>query len=137
MPETDKVTIAFRDKVEGDIPFIFASWLKGLRFGNDWYGLIDSKVYFKVYHEFIEMLLAKPDVTVKVACMKDTPDVILGYAVYSGSRLDWVYVKDRWRGLGVAKDLIPNNITSVSHVTDTGRSILKKHSDIIFNPFHF
>ena len=137
MLETDKVTIAFRDKREGDTPFIFASWLKGLRFGNDWYGLIDSKIYFKVYHDFIEMLLAKPDVTVKVACMKDAPDVILGYSVYSGTRLDWVYVKDRWRGLGVAKDLVPTNITTVSHVTDTGRSILKKNSDILFDPFHF
>jgi len=83
------------------------------------------------------MLLAKPDVTVKVACMKDAPDVILGYSVYSGTRLDWVYVKDRWRGLGVAKDLVPTNITTVSHVTDTGRSILKKNSDILFDPFHF
>jgi len=120
-----------------DKNFIFSTWLKGLRFGNDWYGLINSKVYFSVYHGVIEAILSKPNVSVKVACLKEDPNVILGYAVYSGNRLDWVHVKKSWRKIGIARDLVPKTITTVSHVTDVARSILKKHEHISFNPFDF
>lgn len=131
----DLVTI--RDLLPEDKNFIFATWLKGLRFGNDWYGLIDSKIYFRVYHEVIEGLMSRPNITVKVACLKEDPKVLLGYAVYSGPRLDWVHIKRSWRGIGLARDLIPTSITTVSHLTAAGRSILKKHEGIVFDPFTF
>ena len=129
--------VMIRDAIPEDKNFIFATWLKGLRFGNDWYGLIDSKVYFRVYHDLIEVLLAKPNTTVKVACLKEDPRVLLGYSVYSSTRLDWVHLKKAWRGIGLAKDLVPNNIASVSHLTSVGRSILKKYDKVIFDPFTF
>lgn len=119
-----------------DASFIFSTWLKGLRFGNDWYGLIESKAYFAAQHKIIEAILSKDNVTVKVACLKEDPGVILGYAVYSGLRLDWVHIKKAWRNIGLMKDLVPSNITTVTHVTDSGRSILKKHLGVSFNPFN-
>jgi len=141
MQEADKINkdelVAFRAGTMEDAGFIFSTWLKGLRFGNDWYALIDSKVYFSVYHKVIEDILSKPNVTVKVACLKEDPNVILGYAVYSNTRLDWVHIKRHWRNIGLAKDLVPNNIATVSHVTSVGRSILKKRNNITFNPFNF
>lgn len=118
-----------------DAAFIFSTWLKGLRFGNDWFGLIDSKVYFRVYHKVIENILSNPNTKVNVACLKEDPKVLLGYSVYTGSTLSWLHVKKAWRNIGLAKDLVPNNITSVSHITSIGRSILKKHPQVIFNPF--
>lgn len=141
MLETEKLNkdelVAFRGGTLEDASFIFSTWLKGLRFGNDWYGLIDSKAYFPFYHKIIEGILSKPNVAVKVACLKENPNVILGYSVYAGSRLDWVHVKKAWRNIGIAKDLTPNNIATVSHVTSVGRSILKKHNNVTFNPFDF
>jgi hypothetical protein len=141
MQETDKVEkenlIAFRPGNLEDASFIFSTWLKGLRFGNDWYSLIDSKVYFSVYHKVIEGILSKPNVSVKVACLKEDPGVILGYAVYSGTRLDWCHVKKSWRNIGLARDLVPQNITTVSHLTSVGRSILKKREGVSFNPFNY
>lgn len=140
MQESDKLAkydlVAFRAGNMDDASFIFSTWLKGLRFGNDWYGLIESKAYFAAQHKVIEAILSKPNVTVKVACLKDDPGVILGYAVFAGPRLDWVHVKKSWRKIGLMKDLVPQNITSVSHVTDIGRSILKRHNGVTFNPFN-
>ena len=136
MLEKDSL-VAFRPGNMGDKNFIFSTWLKGLRFGNDWFGLIPSKVYFSIYHGVIEGILSKPNVKVKVACLKEDPNVILGYAVYTDSRLDWLHVKKAWRKIGLARDLVPKTITTVSHLTDTGRSILKKHEHISFNPFEF
>jgi hypothetical protein len=139
MQENDKLEkdklVAFRAGTLEDASFIFSTWLKGLRFGNEWFGLIDSKVYFQVYHKVIESILSKTNVTVKVACLREDPGVILGYAVYSGPRLDWCHVKRAWRNIGLARDLVPSEITTVSHVTDVGRSILKKRGNITFNPF--
>lgn len=141
MQENDKLEkdklVAFRAGTMEDASFIFSTWLKGLRFGNDWYGLIDSKAYFSVYHKVIEGILSKPNVTVKVACLKDDPGVILGYSVYSGTRADWVHVKKSWRGIGLARDLLPKDITVVSHLTAVGRSMLKKRGNVTFNPFNF
>lgn len=129
--------VSIRAAVPQDYPFIYSTWLKGLRFGNSLYGLIDSKVYFRIYHQFIEVLLAKPNISVKVACLKEDPNVLLGYSVYSGARLDWVHVKKAWRNIGLAKDLVPKEISVVSHVTAVGQSIIKKRGNIAFNPFEF
>jgi hypothetical protein len=127
--------VQIRDAVAGDANFVFSTWLKGLRFGNPWFGLIDSKIYYATYHKVIEALLGKT--TIKVACLKEDPGVILGYAVYHGTRLDWVHVKKSWRNIGLAKDLVPKEITSVSHVTEIGRNIIKKRGNIVFDPFTF
>lgn len=127
--------IAIRDGAPKDREFIFATWLRGLRFGNDWFTLIDAKIYFSIYHRVIEALLASPHVSIKVACLKDDPDVILGYSVSRGTKLDWVFVKKAWRKVGIAKSLMPPIITYVTHVTKVGKSILQKYPKVSFNPF--
>ena len=133
MNKKDLITI--RDGKPEDQGFIFATWLRGLRYGNSWFELIESVVYFKVYHDFIESILLRPTTTIKVACLKDDPEVILGYAVYSGPTLHWVFVKKAWRSIGIAKSLVPTNTTIVTHMTNVGLSILKKHKNVHFNPF--
>lgn len=119
---------------EKDRPFIMATWLKGLKFGNSWYRLIDDKIYFKVYHDVIERIITKPGVVVRVACLKEDPDVILGYSVWEADKLHWVQIKKAWRKVGIAKSLVPPTITTVTHLTDVGKSIFLVKR-LIFNPF--
>ncbi len=118
-----------------DWNFILSTWLKGLRYGNDWFGLIEAPVYYANYQRHIESILQSPVTTIRVACLPDAPEVILGYAVMRGDRLDWTFVKKAMRGYGIAKRLVPDTIKSVSHLTDAGRAILKKRPSITFNPF--
>lgn len=127
--------ISVREGVESDHPFIYASWLKGLRYGNDWFSLIESDHYYKNYHAVIEHLLNDPNTTVLIACLQEDPDVILGFSVSSGDRLHWVFVKQRWRKIGIARSLAPTQVSSVSHLTDAGKSILKRHPGVTFKPF--
>lgn len=127
--------VATRNMVPEDHNFILATWLRGLRYGNDWFALIDKDAYFKTYHTVIETMLVNPDITVRLACLKDDQDVILGYSVYNKTRLDFVFVKKAWRGIGIAKSLLPPTVETVSHLTDVGRSILRKYPNIRFNPF--
>lgn len=135
-PRVDKKDlIEIRNMYPDDWNFILSTWLKGLRYGNDWFGLIEAGVYYTNYQKHIERILQSPTTAVKVACLKESPDVILGYSVTRGNTLDWVFVKKNWRLIGIARSLVPDTTTHVSHLTDVGRSILKKSPGITFNPF--
>lgn len=127
--------VAIRDAVDNDRNFILATWLKGLRYGNDWFEAIDSKIYFEFYHKVIETILARPDTSAKVAVLKDDQDVILAYSVSSNNCLHWVFCKKEWRSIGIAKSLVSPEISVVSHLTVLGKSILRKHPELKFNPF--
>lgn len=129
--------VALRDITPSDRNFVFATWLRGLKYGNDFFNAIEAEVYYKVYNKYIEAVLARPQVTVKFACLRDDPEVVLGYAVYEGPVLHWVFVKKAWRSIGIAKSLVPETITTVTHLTLAGKSILHKqrYYGIVFNPF--
>lgn len=130
-----KQLVAVRDGVDGDRNFILATWLKGLRYGNDWFEAIDSRIYFEFYHKVIEAILARPDTVVKVACLADDGDVILGYSISTGDILHWTFCKKEWRSIGIAKSLVPPTTHTVTHLTSLGRSIMRKHPTLKFNPF--
>lgn len=128
--------IAYRVNEPEDFNFIIATWLNGLFHGNTWFNEIDKEIYFKNYHPLLELLLKNEKTEINIACLKDSPDVILGYAVYTGKTLHYLYVKEVWRHIGIATFLIPSGIQQVSHLTNTGLSILKKkRPNWKFNPF--
>lgn len=128
--------VAIREGVESDLPFIYASWLKGLRYGNDTFGAIQQDAYFKCYHQVLERVLENQNTSIRIACLKDEPDAILGYSVSTGDILHFVFVKRSWRRIGIAKDLVnmcpPKTVT---HITKVGESILNKLPGVSFNPF--
>lgn len=127
--------VATRPANANDKNFIFATWLRGLKYGNDWFNEIESTTYFSVYHKVLETILAKPETLVTVSCLRDDPEVVLGYSVHATGRLHWIFVKKAWRSIGIAKSLIPDNIKTVTHLTTVGKSILKKYPEVKFNPF--
>lgn len=132
---TKSELITIRDAESGDINFILATWLRGLKYGNDWFQMIDPEAYFLVYQKVIEAILQRPDTVVKVACLVEDRDVLIGYSVYAGDRLDWLFVKKNWRNIGVARSLVPENINVITHLTAVGKTILRKHPTVKFNPF--
>lgn len=123
--------IVFREMAKNDLNFIYTSWLRGFRFGNDWIKEIDSDTYYEEYQKVIDGLLKKASVL--VACLKDDPDVILGYSVKRDDVIDWVFVKKAWRKFGLGNKLI-GNVKFCTHLTYIGNAIRKKKS-ITFNPF--
>jgi len=129
-----KDLISVRGYHPDDEAFIFQTWLQGLYHGNSLFNLIDHDIYFTNYRKVIESLLKTAQVS--VACLKDDPEIILGYSISQGTKLHWVHVKEAWRKIGIAKELLPPNFDTVTHVTTVGENILKnKKSDIKFNPF--
>lgn len=125
--------VEIRNGIVTDKDLIHATWLRPLYYDNDLFGEIDRDQYFKTYDQVIKKILERPAIWVRIACLRDDPDVILGYAVVEKDILHWVYIKKAWRELGLAKKLIPPYITQFSHATNLGLMIRPK--DWIFNPF--
>lgn len=120
--------IAYRAVEETDLPFIYATWLRGQRFGNTYFEQIDQSVYYAKYADYIKMLLERPDVTVRIACLSDEPDVIIAYSVFSSTCVFWCHTKAAWRSKGIQKQMIPASIVCVNALTMPGNAIrLKKN----------
>jgi GNAT superfamily N-acetyltransferase len=125
--------IVTRAMLAGDESFIYSTWLRGLYYGNSFYGAIEKQIFFKSYSPVVAKLLNLA--TVRVACLETDPDVILGYAIISGSTLHWCFVKQAWRRQGIAKQLLAGSeIAAVSHLTKPGDAI-RKSKQWLFNPF--
>lgn len=126
-----KDLIISREAVAGDQAFIFSSFLKGLYYGNETFRQVDKTVFMVEYRKILQALLLRR--TVKIACLKDSPDTIIGFSIYGKGVLDWVFVKPQWRQIGVAKDLIPVDTLIVTHTTKIGKSI--RPQTWTFNPW--
>lgn len=117
-----------------DESFVYATWLKGLYFGNELINQVPQKLYYKAYHQVIERILERPQVQVVCACLKEDPDVILSYCVTEEERvLHWVFTKSGFREMGIAKSIIPSTIEYVTTLTKLGKIV--KPKSWIFNPF--
>lgn len=131
-----------RDYKPSDKNFIMATFLRGLYYGDSWFSLMPKSAFMDNYKHVAEAMLKKH--TVKVACLKDDPDVILGYSILSHDfkGVHWVYVKeskrangDTWRRKGIAKSLLPERPEYFTHLTELGKSLMPKFKDTVFNPF--
>ena len=144
MEFSEKNLIIFRPFELADEAFIFTTWLNGLYFGSDsvkkFYDAIEitKDQFFKKYHKVIEIILDCPSVNINVACLKEDPDVILGYSVtdtiHNEPTLHYVFVKSAWRKMGLAKELIPKDIIRCTHLTKVGRAI--KPKEWTYSPFY-
>jgi hypothetical protein len=115
---------------------VFSKWLRSLRYGNEYFRLVDSDAYFSTYQRFITALLSKPETVVKLAVLTESPDVVLGFSVIRNDTLDYIHVHKDMRKQGIGTSLFPKNITTITHITNIGMSIWSsKLSNVKFNPF--
>lgn len=111
-------------------------WVKTYRKCNKFMSLVDPGAYYKAYPKYVESILKKPSVTVRLAVLADAQDVALGFSVSEGTTLHYVNVPLDYRGHGIANKLVPYAVESFSHITETGMHLwTKKAPKAIFNPF--
>lgn len=129
--------VMLREGIPADFKLICASWMHGLYHGNSkdsWIAAIPEEIFNTHYRNIIKSILELPGIRIRVAALKDDPDVILGYSVSKGETLHWIYVKHAWRKIGIGQDLYPEQTKYITHLTDTGRT-LKIKRNLIFDPF--
>ena len=114
---------------------IFSKWLRSLRYGNDYFKLINQARYYAAYHVYVERLLTES--TIRLATLSNDIDVVLGFSVCRGNVLDYVHVQKDYRRIGVGKSLVPcSEINCITHVTRQGMSFWNNLMPLaIFDPF--
>lgn len=126
-----------RDFKENDKALVLATFLRGLYHGDSWFSLIPRSIFMDNYKKVAEALVSSPNVIIKIACLKEDPDVILGYSILSSNyqTIHWCYVKSAWRKQGIARSLLPQFPTTITHLSALGKSLMSKFPDAVFNPF--
>lgn len=124
--------VTIRDPKPEDINFILSTMLKGLFYGSKFWAEVDQTSFFSNYEPFIKHLMLRSQI--KIACLDDDQDVILGYSMANGNTLHFLFVKKSYRKLGIGKLLYPAGIDTVSHITDIGNSLRKK-LELKFDPW--
>lgn len=109
---------------EADQACVFATWRN-----SAYYGCArktpEAKEFFKKWTIKIREILKSAHV--RVACLEDDPQTIIGYAVATGTHLEWIYVKVEYRNKGIGAMLMPKNIETVTnHLTKIGAVIAQK-----------
>ncbi len=134
-----KDLVVHREGTLEDRNFILATWLRGLYYGCDFFREIPKARFMASYHDILERALKSPSSIVRIACLKEDPSVILGYAVVRRVKdttvLDWLFVKSAWRNIGIGKGLIPPGLGAVTHLTKVGKAL--KPESVVFDPFLF
>ena len=112
---------------EGDIGFIFNSWLKSYR-SSLFAKPISNTVFFAEHHKVIEKLAKTSQIL--LACNKEDPNQIYGYAcaerVEGVFVLHYIYVKQSFRRLGIGKLLLD----SFDHNFDDESAVYTHHTKI-------
>lgn len=131
--------ILIREGTASDKDFVYATWLKGLYYGNFYYGHMEKADFFLMYGKVLDALLGSngPAIArIKVVCLEADPEVVLAYIAYSGPNLHYAFTKQSFRRQGLLNKLIESiePITNVSHLTKLGNDI-RLHKGYKFNPF--
>lgn len=111
--------------------------MNGLYYGDSWFSQTNKKDFMAGYGKVGEFFTISPSVTILVACLTEDPNIILGYSIFSADEttLHWVYMKKKWRKLGIAKAMVPSTINVCTHLTALGAILKTKIPNITFNPF--
>src|SRR6266404_2908447 len=119
-----------RDFNESDKNFVLATFLRGVYYGDSWFSMIPKQIFMDNYKKVAEYLVNTA--TIKVACLKEDPSVILGYCMLSKDlqTIHWTYVKSAWRLKGIAKTLTPTHPSVVTHLSKLGVTLLDKFTNI-------
>jgi len=124
----ETVVIRLFDSVN-DSPFLFATWRKSLWFMDHTEKDPIDPAFFKQKTNHIKNILAFSKVN--IACLKSDPDHIVGFSVFCYKKIEFVYVKIKYRKQGVATLLTKGFVTIAKPFTKIAEAIAKEHNLIV------
>lgn len=127
-----------RDYQQEDKNFVLATFLRGVYYGDSWFSQIRKDIFMDNYKRIAEFAIDSGKVIVKVACLREDSDVIIGYSILSADyqAISWVYVKKAWRLKGIAKSLLPKYPRYITHLSKLGQELMTKLPTAVYNPFY-
>lgn len=120
-------TVCLRDfNPDTDSALLYATWRNALWYDQDDRDDRSSDSFFKQATKSIRLLLKEPDTKVKIACLSDAPDFIVGYSVFQGTKLLWIYVKIDYRVKKIGSLLAKGYTELGEPLTKIGKAIWSK-----------
>ena len=98
--------LILRPADSGDLAFILNSWLRSNR-NSTFAKRVPNAMYFEEHHRVVTSLLARGEVV--IAANREDPGQIIGWACFEEGAvpiLHYVYVKQAFRGLGIARHML-------------------------------
>ena len=129
------MNIKIRDAHPEDINFIYATWLRSYRTGSSIGRQSRNTIYYREYNKVIDQILNSS--TIKIACLDEDELIILGYAVFDRENIHYIFVKEAFRRLGIAKRLVESSLIlpeTCTHSTYLAEAVIEKFK-LTYNPF--
>ena len=125
--------MSIRHYQHSDAPFVYNAWLRSNR-NSDFARFIPNDLYYSTHSKIIEKHILNS--TILVSCDDINTEVIRGFACFSGTTVHYVYVKQVFRMLGVAKGLLAEvDIKGVTHWSPAITNIFPESKRPIYNPY--
>lgn len=120
-----------RDRTQKDLGLIYSSWMNIYRDGGKVHPAINQRLHHD-HHAVVEELLETGEC--RVLCSAQDPDLIVGFAVFSGDCLHWVGVKKVYWRMSAARMLLAGlPLARCSHMTDRGSRLLHKFGELRYD----
>jgi hypothetical protein len=108
-----------------DAPLIYSTWRNSIWF-DEKRDAKQSDMFFRKLTQKIKNILNNTYCNVRIACLKEDKEIIVGYSVFIDHNLEWIYVKEAFRKKGIGLALTRNLQTISSPQTKIGKAIALK-----------
>lgn len=142
-----KAEYTFRPYRETDVNFILNSWGSSYYKGANYHYALNPDEFHHFHRPIRERLLYSPNIAIIVCCAADAEDLILGWVLVEKSKprgliVHYIYVKEAFKGHGIAKELIeralPDRPVFMTHMTDKARKLMRfdfdKYKEFFYTP---
>lgn len=121
-----------------DAGMVFSYWLRDHYEHSAFASGIAKTTYMRLHHMLLERVIARS--CIWVACDAANPSIIFGFICTEGDTLHYVFVKRRFRGLGISKLLLAVGLpdgapAAFSHLTDAMVMLRKRWPLAEYNPY--
>ena len=105
---------AIRPAGPDDMAFVINAWLEGYWPDCPCSVVMPKSAWWPRWHRVVENILSDERTRTVIACLEERPDQLMGFACYRPPEcLHWVYVKQAFRGNGIARALLDVRIPAL------------------------
>ena len=123
-----------------DAAFVFSYWLRDHFEHSAFARGVSKDTYMRLHHLVLERVIARS--CIWVACDAEDPSVLYGFICAEGDILHYLFVKRRFRGLGIGGRLLAEAGFSATgpklftHLTDSMIRLRQRWPLAEYSPYH-